>query len=217
MPRRPDDPRRIDRRSFFRFGLRRAAATISETVSGARETLAESMQGRTRGAGHTSRTAPAAPSYEARPPGAVAAERFRELCTRCGDCIEACPAWAIQKARDGSGYPVVAPNTQACAVCEDPLPCIASCDTGALVPVPRVSMRLGLAHVDYGRCVVPRGQSCELCVMYCPVAAQAIRMDEGGPVIVESGCTGCGMCAVLCPENAIAIGPARHATSSTGR
>lgn len=205
----------MDRRSFFRSGLRHAANTITETVSEVGGTIADFAHERADGAGgaRASRARPTAgdrpppelPNLVTRPPGAVAEEQFRELCTKCEDCVEACPAWAIRQDPDGSGYPVLEPNTQACALCEDPLPCIASCETGALMMLPRESVRLGIARVDLARCVVPQGQSCDFCVLYCPVGEAAIRMDVGGPVIAESGCTGCGMCAVMCPEAAIGV------------
>ncbi len=194
----------MDRRSFFRFGLRKAAKTLADTVRGVGESVADFAQER-RDSGRARRGAAVAPRVELRPPGAVSAELFLDLCIKCSDCIEACPTWAIDKAADGSGYPVLDPNTRACGLCEDPLPCVQSCETGALEMLPRGAVRLGLAMLEPRRCVVPRGQSCDSCVLYCPVAEEAIRMSEDGPVIIESGCTGCGICAVICPEKAIRI------------
>ena len=118
------------------------------------------------------------------------------------------PAWAIRKATEKeahTGYPLLEPELTACALCEDPLPCIAACETGALVSTPRLSVRLGLARLETSRCVVPKGQDCDFCVSYCPLPDLAIRMSEEGPMIIASGCTGCGLCAVMCPEEALSI------------
>ena len=75
-----------------------------------------------------------------------------------------------------------------------------------LVATPRGSIRLGLARLKPHLCVVPKGDVCDFCVTYCPVADEAIKMSDEGPVIIESGCTGCGMCAVMCPEDALEVG-----------
>ncbi|MFQ5506153.1 MAG: 4Fe-4S binding protein, partial [Planctomycetota bacterium] len=119
------------------------------------------------------------------------------------------PAWSIRKAAEeepGTGYPLVEPNVTSCALCEDPVPCIVACQTGALVMTPRASIRLGLVRLERSLCVVPLGQACDFCVTYCPVSDEAIRMSEEGPVISESACTGCGMCVVMCPEDALRVG-----------
>lgn len=192
-----DDP--VPRRGFFRMGLFKAAQAAAEAMSELGRGLT-----RSKDAARPDR------SFTARPPGAVDGTLFFELCTRCNDCVAACPAWAIRKADEDEphpGYPLLEPNRTACAVCEDPLPCVAACETGALVVLPRTAIRLGLARLAPEKCVVPRGQSCDFCVVYCPVAGEAIRMTEEGPLIIAAGCTGCGMCAVMCPEDAIEIGP----------
>ncbi|MAE77173.1 MAG: hypothetical protein CMJ85_09920 [Planctomycetes bacterium] len=192
---------KLPRRDFFRRGLLKVAQAASDALAAA----GKELQAR------TARTRPnRAPGlHRSRPPGAVAGREFLTLCTKCNDCVTACPAWAIRVAGDNEaepGYPMLEPSLAACAVCEDPVPCIAACETGALVSTPRESIRLGLAVLDVDRCVVPRGEECDFCVSYCPVPEQAIRMSEAGPLIVDWGCVGCGMCAVMCPEEALSIG-----------
>ena len=187
----------MPRRGFFRLGLRKAAQAAADAVSALGSELSRRMP------------APPPPPvrpYRSRPPGATS--RFLELCTKCNDCVQACPAWAIRVAREDepdAGFPVLEPNTTACALCDDPVPCIAACATAALVATPRKSVRLGLARLDAERCLVPRGQPCDLCVVHCPVPDDAIRMTETGPLIVGAGCTGCGLCVVMCPERALAV------------
>ena len=193
----------MPRRGFFRLGILRAARAAADAMAGLGDGLV-----REQGLFQGRRAVPTPPAqYRSRPPGATV--RFLELCTKCNDCVTACPAWAIRVAADGeqeAGYPQTEPNNTACAVCEDPLPCVVACETGALAATPRKSIRLGLARLDADLCVVPQGQACDFCVVYCPVPEDAIRMTEGGPMIIPAGCTGCGMCAVMCPANALAIG-----------
>jgi len=196
----------IHRRGFFRFGLAKAAQAAADAMS--------ELSSRINTGDSSGPPIPYSPPrqkksvHRSRPPGALPEREFRQKCTKCNDCIAACPAWAIRKYGDhepGKGYPLLEPNATACAMCDDPLPCIASCETGALVDTPRIGIRLGLAKLVPGRCVVPMGEECDFCVTHCPIPELAIQMTEAGPEILEAGCTGCGMCAVMCPEDALEI------------
>ena len=70
-----------------------------------------------------------------RPPGALPEVGFMAACTRCGDCITACPVHAIMKVpADGgfaAGTPYLDPGFQPCVVCPD-MPCARACPTEAL-------------------------------------------------------------------------------------
>src|SRR5712692_4488244 len=78
-----------------------------------------------------------------RPPGAVDEELFLDRCTRCGDCLPACPYGSIKK-DVATGYPVIFANESPCYLCED-FPCIAACETEALLPVgDRTEVRMGV-------------------------------------------------------------------------
>ena len=68
-----------------------------------------------------------------RPPGAVEEELFLERCTRCGDCIPACPYGSIKK-NPANGFPILFANESPCFLCDD-VPCVAACETEALLPV----------------------------------------------------------------------------------
>src|SRR5687768_6090369 len=65
-----------------------------------------------------------------RPPGAVEECLFLDRCTRCSDCVKACPYETIVfDRRDGT--PVIFPDRVACHLCSD-FPCIAACEADAL-------------------------------------------------------------------------------------
>ncbi len=53
-------------------------------------------------------------------------------------------------------------------------------------------------------------KGCELCIGECPqhVMGLADRITAKGyhPAdLIEAGCTGCGVCAIICPEAAITV------------
>src|SRR5256885_11042445 len=91
-----------------------------------------------------------------RPPGAVAEELFLDRCTRCGDCLPACPYGSIKK-DVATGYPIIFANESPCYLCED-FPCIAACETEALLPVgDRAEVRMGVAVVSRAACTADQG------------------------------------------------------------
>lgn len=149
------------------------------------------------------------------PPGALTPpERFLELCTGCGDCVEACPTdsiFTIQR-EDGRALPVIDPSLKPCYLC-DGLPCVASCSDGALRnPGGRERVRLGIARVDPRVCVTFKGQTCTLCHRACPFPNTAIMMVGGRPIVASGACTGCGLCEYACPTapRAIQVIPERE-------
>ena len=145
-----------------------------------------------------------------RPPGAIDEFQFLAGCTRCGDCITACPYDAIIKAPERlgnvKGTPVIEADTSACMMCED-FPCIASCEPGVLVStIPPI---MGTARVTEHLCLAHHHTTCTVCSERCPVEG-AIDVTDGKPTVIEDTCTGCGVCRYVCPapENAILLMPA---------
>jgi 2-oxoglutarate ferredoxin oxidoreductase subunit delta len=64
-------------------------------------------------------------------------------------------------------------------------------------------------------------KACELCVSACPQKVLGLDMQKLTPkgyhpvYLVADGCTGCGICAIVCPEAALTVyreAPARRAT-----
>lgn len=151
-----------------------------------------------------------------RPPGALPEEAFLDACVRCTDCIEACPHHAIRRLGPehgaNGGTPAIIPTDNPCYLCED-LPCIPACDARALVPTERGAVRIGSARLQHDACYVAQGQRCDYCVTSCPLKNTAISWAaDRMPVIHEEHCTGCGVCAYLCPADALHIIPVSDKT-----
>lgn len=145
-----------------------------------------------------------------RPPGAVAEPQFMAGCTRCGDCIHACPYDAIVLAPERlagvAGTPIIEADHAACMMCED-FPCITACEPGVLTD--RIPPIMGTARVTPQLCLAYHHTTCTVCGERCPVEG-AITVTDGKPTVDQDTCTGCGVCRYVCPapENAILLMPA---------
>lgn len=129
-----------------------------------------------------------------RPPGAAGEAIFLERCTKCSDCMKACPHESIVIHQDGT--PVIFPDQMPCYLCDD-TPCIAACATEALLPVGSVQeARMGMAVVNHRLCTA--GQGCHACVSKCPTDALAMDFDAQRLVVSGERCVGCGMCEHIC-------------------
>ena len=136
-----------------------------------------------------------------RPPGSIV-PGFVDQCTKCGDCVEACPEAVIDIGADG--YPVLQPSTGPCTFCGV---CALSCPTEAL-DIERLSDWPWRAAIKGDACLSMRGVSCRLCQDNCDQRAIGFRLQLGGraePVLDPDACTGCGACTSLCPASAIAL------------
>ena len=208
----------LDRRDFVREGLRNLFRPIARVVGNRIERMrvppamlsANLAKGERGGAAPD----PALDGRLLRPPGAAAEEIFLERCSRSGRCAEACPVHAIHlmtAEEAGSdprrkGTPRIDPQLQACVVCEG-LYCMHACPSGALTPVSRERIAMGVAEVRHDLCVRTTGEECQLCVDKCPLGLRAIEIPFlGAPVEVKTdGCTGCGVCEMVCPTDPRAI------------
>ena len=143
---------------------------------------------------------PAAPPPPARgdwlrPPGAVGEPLFLERCTKCNDCVTACPPGAII-AHPENGTPVLFADQSPCLLCED-FPCITACRTDALLPVGGIDqVRMGIATVSQRLCTA--GQGCHACVSKCPTDALVMDVASLCLSVMKDACVGCGMCEMVC-------------------
>lgn len=160
-----------------------------------------------------------------RPPGARSNDEFERYCTRCGNCIKACPHFVLKSVTDPSafdvGTPYIKPVDAFCRMCEG-FPCAKACSSGALIlPHSSASLRpqhqgengvspassdselpkIGLAVVAGKACVRGRGVPCKACFIQCSERFHAISFptESGTPVVGMTRCTGCGACEAACP------------------
>lgn len=141
-----------------------------------------------------------------RPPGAAFESEMATLCSRCGKCVEACPAQCIKlDASVAGGLPHIVARSSPCVVCDD-LACMKACPTGALKLVESVAnIRMGIAAVDHARCLRTNGEYCTLCITPCPVGEAAIGIDAHSQVRIRPGCIGCGICERACPTEPASV------------
>ncbi len=139
-----------------------------------------------------------------RPPGAISERKFLQACTRCDECIHACPKDAIQRAPKKMGFliagtPYIDPKKIPCVMCDD-LPCIPACPDGALVMPEsrsREDVKMGYAILDKAKCQAYGDTFCQQCVIDCPIPGAISQVDQK-PVIHKNACTGCGVCVLSC-------------------
>ena len=144
------------------------------------------------------RDAPAAP----RPPGALPEPAFRRACTRCGDCVAACPEAVLSV--DAEGRPGFEPALGACTFCGR---CAEACPGEALSAAPAPYPWIAEAAAG---CLSLNGVACRACEDRCDARAIRFRPLLGGraaPLIDAAACTGCGACVAPCPADAIALSP----------
>ncbi len=139
---------------------------------------------------------------ERRPPGAVTEPLFLQRCTRCGDCVTACPHAAIYTFTEAAGVkaetPVMAPDRAACHLCEG-FPCAAACAEAALMMPETPAWPLGTVRIATERCIAFQGPECGACVGLCPSSVVGIRLTRWRPEVITDACVGCGLCIEACP------------------
>lgn len=219
----PADDQPIDRRRFFRAGLRGLLDKIGDAAGPVQRAMQELERHAgpaapadpaprypigNRPAGGTSppspRPAAAARSAKLRvlrPPGAKDEDDFRATCSTCQNCVTTCPVQAIQYDPDrADGVPFIIAEEQPCAMC-DGLLCMYNCPSGAIQAIPIGLVDMGTAEWRPGRCVRSQGTECTMCVDRCPIGNRAIELIDGRIVVYPDGCTGCGVCEHDCPTS----------------
>ena len=192
------EDKEYDRRNLLRQGVHFFAKPVVENIQGKIDNVNKAVDKITK----------RVPLL--RPPGAISERQFLQACSRCDECIHACPKDAIQRAPKKMGFlvfntPYIDPMRNPCVMCTD-LPCITACPDGALLPVQQLSdVNMGYAILDKKKCAAYDGAFCQQCVIDCPVPGAIYQIDErhtgsgvSKPVIDKNICTGCGVCMRSC-------------------
>jgi ferredoxin-type protein NapF len=166
------------------------------------------------------RRSSAAASIPLRPPGACDESLFTGLCTRCGNCVRACPAKIVRWDLGEHGVAGVLTPTLNFAddYCrEDCTRCTRVCPSGALTrlaPHEKVDHPIGLPRVDMKICLLGDDRECSICRNLCPYdAIRTTFSEEEYSLVVKvdaAKCPGCGACETACPttpRKAIVVGP----------
>lgn len=140
------------------------------------------------------------PSSLIRPPGTSSDSHFLAACLRCGQCAQACTCNAIVMVGMEKGFsvgsPCIVPRKQPCDLCMD---CINVCPSGALLPVEKEKVAMGLAKIDQERCLSWLGDVCKACHSCCPFYDKGIFLEDyAKPVVDPDVCVGCGECEYVC-------------------
>lgn len=134
-----------------------------------------------------------------RPPW-TSTRSLTESCTRCGECVTACPEKIL--VIDAEGWPQVDFNRGGCTLCGYcATACAAPVFDRALSPAWRVAVSISQ------RCLPKHGVLCESCRDICledAIRFERIAGQPPAPVISVAKCTGCGACVSTCPVQAIA-------------
>ncbi len=137
-----------------------------------------------------------------RPPGARDEQDFLNVCSRCSNCVHACPVQAIQldhSSHRAGGAPYIDPHISACVMC-DGLSCMSSCPSSALLVTTREEIDMGTAEWNESLCLrTSANEQCTMCVDHCPVGPTALEVIDNRIVVHTDGCTGCGSCEQNCP------------------
>ena len=202
----PPDPgdKKMDRRRFFRAGLAEMMKPLDAAIKPLENVAREfGKLDEIESRPPAPRIAPVVDRPWLRPPGALPEREFRDMCSKCNQCVSACPVYAIRidySGEEGAGFPYIDADMQACTLC-DGQPCMPACPTGALAIVERDDIDMGTANWFEQTCRLSQGEDCTICLDDCPIGRNAIDLQEGRIVVIEDGCTGCGLCQNHCPTD----------------
>ena len=138
-----------------------------------------------------------------RPPNSLEESLFLDTCSRCDDCISACPENIIVKG-DG-GYPEVNFKNGECTFCNE---CVSACQPKAIKIESETPWYLDVSVTS--KCLSMNAVVCRTCSDNCEVQAIRFQLKVGGisePIISLDDCTGCGACLHVCPVDSIQIKP----------
>jgi len=138
-----------------------------------------------------------------RPPWAMGEADFVEYCTRCEDCLRACPEGIL--IRGHGGFPEVDFRRGECTFCHA---CADACRPGVIADQGRAEAWSLAPRIDAAACLAWQGVVCFTCQEQCETAAITLQWQAGGvmrPEFDAQACSGCGACVRPCPGRAITL------------
>ncbi|NRA82732.1 MAG: ferredoxin-type protein NapF [Gammaproteobacteria bacterium] len=135
-------------------------------------------------------------------PWSIGEQHFIDHCTRCNECVSACPENIIVKGN--GGFPELNFNLGECTFCQE---CLDSCNEPLFSDPSETKAWLYKAVID-DSCLAKNNVHCQTCQDNCEPYAIAFPPRIGGapqPKIDLFDCNGCGGCVKSCPSNSIKI------------
>lgn len=143
------------------------------------------------------------------PPGSLSIDHFKNACTACHLCVNACPTDVLQPAFLTYGLAgMMQPHMDfirsycnySCTTCSE------ICPTGAIIPInekEKKTTQTGIAHFIKQNCIVYTDDTaCLACAEHCPTTAVHMTPYGDGlkiPEVTPEICIGCGACEYACP------------------
>ncbi|WP_151703734.1 ferredoxin-type protein NapF [Nitrincola alkalilacustris] len=125
---------------------------------------------------------------------------FTDLCTRCTECISACPEKILY--RGDGGFPEINFTDRGCTLCNE---CARACPE-SVFDLTRAAFSWQAEISD--ACLAMQNVHCQICQDQCEARAIGFKPRLRAapvPVIDTDACTGCGHCLPGCPSNAISL------------
>lgn len=134
-------------------------------------------------------------------PWSVAWPQFSAGCTRCGDCLAACPEQILINGE--GGFPSVDFQRGECTFCGD---CVAACKEPLFRPASETPWQYKASIA--ANCLANSQVYCQRCQDSCEPRAIRFIPTLGRvptPVIELDSCNGCGACVQDCPVGSIKV------------
>ncbi|PPA31067.1 ferredoxin-type protein NapF [Aeromonas jandaei] len=134
-------------------------------------------------------------------PWSVAWPQFSTGCTRCGDCLAACPEQILVNGE--GGFPTVDFQRGECTFCGD---CVAACKEPLFRPASETPWQYKASIA--ANCLANGQVYCQRCQDSCEPLAICFIPTLGRvptPVIELDSCNGCGACVQDCPVGCIKV------------
>lgn len=128
-------------------------------------------------------------------------EHFTDHCTRCDDCIAACPEQIIT--RGDGGFPHIDFRNGGCTLCAA---CVDACKEALFLPDREPQRAFAFRVAVNEQCFPKQGIECRSCGEACDQQAIRFRFNDrrlAEPHIDTDACTGCGFCIAVCPVDAL--------------